>query len=261
MKNIRHGIFETNSSSSHSISIAHGSIGIFDTITPIKGKITLTGGEFGCEWRKYNSSEVKANYSAVFARDNKIMTDMLEQVLKEHTGANQITFDLGESYIDHQSALSENGDARKAFDTPTTLKSWIFNPDSWLFTGNDNECAPPNFYDVEFGIEYLYILEVDGCRVSEKFEDKPNQESLENSLRKIMDHHPLCHINKDFFEVINEYRKFHDKKVYNSFAKINDGLVTVFKTEEVTSGKGRDKDYLGDIVVESRDIKFALKKI
>jgi hypothetical protein len=46
--NIRHGVFETNSSSCHSISISEDSGGLLDVIYPNNdGIIELEGGEFG----------------------------------------------------------------------------------------------------------------------------------------------------------------------------------------------------------------------
>jgi len=157
MKNIRNKVFETNSSSTHSISIYNAIQGLYDTIVPdSNGVITLTGGEFGWEWEKYNDAITKANYAAVFTLGDRRMTDMLIQVIKDHTGAKEVEIACSDdykspnySYIDHQSARSEGGDAGEAFSTPQTLKNWIFHPDSWLFTGNDNESAPSNFYDVE----------------------------------------------------------------------------------------------------------------
>lgn len=66
MINIRLGLFETNSSSTHSIFIAPSSEGIYETLYVHKGTVHLTGGEFGWEYKKYNDAKTKANYAAVF---------------------------------------------------------------------------------------------------------------------------------------------------------------------------------------------------
>src|SRR5579885_45905 len=99
MKNIRNKVFETNSSSSHSISIYNATKGLYDTITPdSNGVITLTGGEFGWEWEKYNDAITKANYAAVFALGDQQMTDMLVQVIKDHTGAKEVEITCSDDY-------------------------------------------------------------------------------------------------------------------------------------------------------------------
>lgn len=142
-KNIRQGVFETNSSSSHSLSIAKDSDGILDTILPDEdGIIVLNGGEFGWEWEAYNDPLTKANYCAV---DQPDQIAMLTAVICQHTGAKSIQIDISNSYIDHQS----QGTASEAFVSMETLKRFIFDPRSYLFTGNDNSDAPANFYNVD----------------------------------------------------------------------------------------------------------------
>jgi len=54
---IRQSVFETNSSSAHSISLGKdtGKQFLLDTLYPDQnGTITLTGGEFGWDWFKEN---------------------------------------------------------------------------------------------------------------------------------------------------------------------------------------------------------------
>lgn len=272
MKNIRNKVFETNSSSSHSISIYNATKGLYDTITPDKnGVITLTGGEFGWEWEKYNDAITKANYAAVFAAGDTAMTDMLVEVVKEHTGAKEVLLAFGTdysdgnySYIDHQSARSEGGDAGQAFDTPLTLKNFIFHPESWLFTGNDNDTAPPNFYDVEFGILYTHELHVDGVTQTVKFQDEPGEESLKEALDNLMGYHPLCSYSnrryEDRFTFVAWDRKAADGTPFSSFEKLAQGKVTLFKTESVYSEEPK-REYKGENVLDSRDVKFQIKKL
>ncbi len=165
MKNVRNGVFETNSSSTHSISICADADGIYETVVPDKdGTIVLSGGRFGWEPIKYYDCLTKMNYAAIFTASPGTYKDydkfqaefarareLLIQVIKEHTGAKEIVFDFtveqynkdktfisGNSYIDHQSDLTEQGDALEAFASKQTLKDWLFNPKSKLETGNDN---------------------------------------------------------------------------------------------------------------------------
>ena len=147
MKNIRNNVFETNSSSSHSITIADSGE-LLDTIYPDEnGIITLSGGEWGCEVDDYNDADTKANYCAVdalyhFTEEfcNHTLLTMLIDVIKEHTGAKEVIieasvdYDNGNSNIDHQSV----GTSLDAFADKETLKRFLFNPESYLYTDNDS---------------------------------------------------------------------------------------------------------------------------
>jgi hypothetical protein len=149
MKKIRRSVFETNSSSSHSISIADTS-GLMDTL-PLNedGGVVLTGGEYGWEWKKYNDAWNKANYCAQFAHGYSDLREMLKSVITEQTGAKYVALSTTEEdgYVDHQSAMEEGGKCVKAFASPETLRKFIFDKKSWLFLGNDNSEAPDEFYD------------------------------------------------------------------------------------------------------------------
>jgi hypothetical protein len=253
MKNFRTSVFETNSSSTHSISIYNATKGVYDTIVPMEnGVIELTGGDFGWEWEKYNDALTKANYAALFAQDDKAMTDMLVEVIKEHTGAKEIDLSQLEGYIDHQSDLREGGDAHKAFDTPQILKNWLFHPESWLFTGNDNDSDPPNFYDVEFGIMYTHEVSIEGVSLSEKTEDVPEGETLGEIISRLMAFYPESDYKFFFWE-----RKINGVE-YNGLAKLKDGFITLYKTEFAYDKKG---NYLGESILDSKDIKLTIKKI
>lgn len=175
-KLIRKGVFETNSSSCHSISISHD-FTTLDTLYPDEyGNIVLNGGEFGWEIADYHDPETKANYVAVMLlhleekkkyyeehRDNEESQEWMkyydllqftyenyekckkifEKVIKEQTGCNSIIYkcDLDYnssnwSYIDHQS-FEIKSDAEWLLDEQE-VKMFIFNPNSELHTDNDN---------------------------------------------------------------------------------------------------------------------------
>ena len=141
MKQIRSNVFETNSSSSHSICVAWDKEGIIDTIAPDKdGVIVLSGGTFGRETEIYYDAITKANYCAVDYHDDPTMLQMLIEVIKEHTGASEVRLHITTdyrsanfSYIDHQS----QGTCNNFLDDKESLKSFIFNPASYLQTCND----------------------------------------------------------------------------------------------------------------------------
>jgi len=141
MKNIRRNVFETNSSSSHSISISTKD-NLFDDLEQDEnGVITLNGGEFGWGYDKYHDALTKANYCAVDSYDQPEEREMLISVIKEHTGCRDVVLNINKdfnsgnwSYIDHQS----QGTSEYAFQSRESLKRFIFDPSSYLTIDNDN---------------------------------------------------------------------------------------------------------------------------
>lgn len=147
-RKVRSGVFETNSSSTHSISISLDTGDkleekMFATIVPNSdGFILLAGGEFGWECETYSDALTKANYCAVDQRGSEANMNMLKEVIKEQTGAKKVVIDFASegaddddySYIDHQSS----GTAREAFQDKETLRRFIFDKKSVLTTDNDN---------------------------------------------------------------------------------------------------------------------------
>jgi hypothetical protein len=146
-KLIRNSTFETNSSSCHSISVSSNA-GVYDTIYPNNdGTIIVPLNEFGWEQETYNDALTKLSYLMLYVRDwvtspdkEKFM-DMLINVVKEHTGASAVEFDVNttgkswnDGYIDHQSVEDRNYDY--LFDE-IILKEFLFG-DGVLETDNDN---------------------------------------------------------------------------------------------------------------------------
>lgn len=273
MINIRTSVFETNSSSTHSISIASNADGILGTIVPNdEGVIILTGGEFGWAWDKFNDAITKANYCAVDAAEHAEHSHMLAEVLAEHTGAKKIVFAIDDgSYIDHDST----GASGEAFQSPEKLKDFIFNSKSWLFTGNDNDDSPPNFYDVEDDIVYTYELKMDGIDFSTKFSEKPSPSDVEEAAEKMAKKHPATIINREDFEDYIDHEpymvypydlKLYDETIVNSLNKIDQGLITLYRVERmwqrkessITKSNREGLAVKGDAVMDSIDISFQL---
>ena len=188
-KLIRKGVFETNSSSSHSIAIAsEDKEFVLETIYPDQhGTIIVRGEEFGWEWFKHNDAETKASYAAQqFANDRNAL-DTLEYVIKEQTGAERVIFEgLDDGYVDHDSVGIVPTSANE-------LKNFIFNRNSWLFGGNDNSEASPEFYHVpEFKDGkiirpvFKYELSIDGFKQTAKFVDKPTDEELQSAISSLV---------------------------------------------------------------------------
>lgn len=202
-KLVRKGVFETNSSSSHSIALAtEDKQFVLDTIYPNQhGEIHLTGGEFGWDWFKHNDAETKANYAAVDFDNDEQLTEMLHEVIKEQTGATSVINDFTSeysggnySYIDHDS----HGIVPRHREG---LKNFIFNKNSWLFGGNDNSTPDPTFYHVSeirdgkmIVPEYKYELSVEGLEKTTKYLTKPTDEELSDGLDALLSHRLM---NKD----------------------------------------------------------------
>lgn len=196
---IRKSVFETNSSSSHSISLAtEDKEFVLDTIYPDQdGRIFLTGGEFGWEWFKHNDALTKANYAA----QDSINMELLVEVIKEQTGATEvIIMDTSNGYIDHDSVGTTPGSDKES------LRNFIFNKNSWLFGGNDNESPDPVFYDVPeirngkiIVPKYKYELKVDGLLKTTKFKEYPTTHELSTGFEALF-RHTLLTDSGDFIE-------------------------------------------------------------
>lgn len=188
-KLIRKGVFETNSSSSHSIAIAsEDKEFVLDTIYPDQhGTIIIRGEEFGWDWFKHNDAETKASYAAQqFSNDNDAL-EKLEWVIKDQTGAERVIFEgLDNGYVDHESYGIVGKSAHE-------LKNFIFNKNSWLFGGNDNSEPDPTFYHVPeirggkmIMPEYKYELVIEGVDKTTKYLTHPTEEDLRVGIESLI---------------------------------------------------------------------------
>lgn len=158
----RHAAFETNSSSSHSITIQMGEFIPDRLYVNGNGICEVCPGEYGWGYEKHTSSSVKASYCLTWIKEmmnNYGMSadrvakyeQMLIDVLKKHTGATEVEFvpnfteetkdqhDIWAwGYIDHQSIEDGGGVGLEAFRSVEELESFIFNPRSVLVIDNDN---------------------------------------------------------------------------------------------------------------------------
>lgn len=142
MKTIRQRVFETNSSSTHSICIVE-ECELNDTIQKdSNGDIELEGGEFGWEEASYRDALTKANYMAQYVDgwcgDKKEeFTSILIEVIRKQTGCRDVIFgNLDSGYIDHQSV--EDQQYHDLFEDPELLRKFIFSKQNILHTDNDN---------------------------------------------------------------------------------------------------------------------------
>jgi hypothetical protein len=214
-KLIRNGVFETNSSSSHSISIADETKQfVLDTLYPDQnGVITLNGGEFGWEWFKHNDAETKANYAAQALGLNSSLVD----VIKEQTGASEVIIDVEDGYIDHDSygLVPTNKEE---------LRNFIFNKNSWLFGGNDNSEPDPTFYHVPEYKDgtmirpiYKFELKLENFDKKTKFLEYPTEEEIQSAFESLLSGVKLYDSNGTLhFDDDNSFysRLYRDKKYF-----------------------------------------------
>ena len=132
MRKIRNNVWESNSSSSHSLTIGDNACKLVDD-TEIE--IELGYGEYGWGYEELINWESKADYLAVEAvRDNYKM-DMLDKALKLRFPNIEITYANEDSrgYIDHQSY----GEIWNELDSVEDVYNVIFGS-SIVVIDNDN---------------------------------------------------------------------------------------------------------------------------
>lgn len=152
---IRQGVFETNSSSSHSLCIAVGELQ--DMCHLAQKVITAITGEFGWAVETHYDFDTKLAYLYTSAaRGIKLPSDfdssvlpeelytdrirMIERVVKNYTKCERVDFVVQKDnyypfgYIDHQSV----GVPNEAFESDKVMTNFLFNQHSFVHTDNDN---------------------------------------------------------------------------------------------------------------------------
>jgi hypothetical protein len=147
MKQIRKNVFETNSSSTHSICISTNAELIIPTT------IYFEFGEFGWEINTLNSISEKASYlyTALYAGDR---VDDIENIFKILKSKNiEVTFEealyeedyiypTNTGYVDHANELDEF--LNNICNNENMLFQFLFSPLSFIITGNDNDDCDTN---------------------------------------------------------------------------------------------------------------------
>ena len=146
-RQIRQGVFETNSSSTHSLCINAG-----NRYIPNMRRLKIETGEFGWEEETYYGMDDKLSYALTYAlggNSNKYI-EMLNEVLTDNMPDTDITYDgmsyeellemdvsrddVDFGYIDHESISEASG----MFLSKNSLEDFIFGRDSYFETDNDN---------------------------------------------------------------------------------------------------------------------------
>ena len=162
-KQIRQGVFETNSSSTHSICIAK------DAELSIPKSVNFKFGEFGWECDTLQSIQKKADYlyTGLIANDRQEDVDKIVQFLENKgievsveepiyetrsytdSDGKLVEYKSGGNigYVDHSYELGEFLDA--VCEDENKLMRYLFSELSFIITGNDNDDE-----DVEINVSY-----------------------------------------------------------------------------------------------------------
>lgn len=144
MINIRKGLFETNSSSTHAICIGKDNNNLV-----IPSELTFKVGEFGWENEVYYDVNTLASYLYTALTSwygGKELTNHINHIytLLGHNGCKATFIEPSvdrwgfiEGYIDHSEELGDF--LNKVLSSDKALLRYLFSPDSFIITGNDNE--------------------------------------------------------------------------------------------------------------------------
>lgn len=204
---IRNSAFETNSSSQHSITLGtdKGLPFIVDSLYPDKeGIVHIPMSDFfGRFYERFNDALTKAQYAALAAVEyNQFDLEILTEVIKDVTGCEKVFYggggyDFGE--IDHESvALIGERVASWAASRDRNyerLKDFVFNQNSWLFTGSDETNPSVSFFHVPvFGVDGEITqpkrnqqLAIEGCDGVVVLCEKYTEEEVEIAIEEIIE--------------------------------------------------------------------------
>ena len=166
---VRKGVFETNSSSTHAISICE-----FDVNKhKIPETLVFKTGEYGWECDSYYDTESKASYLWTAILSEYQYLDQEEDLIKIKGSLTKLLNDAGvknvyfedypyetspwneRSYIQSDGYIDHAGDlygwANEMIEEPELLYGYLFNSESVVLTGNDNDD-----YDVEYAKNAIY---------------------------------------------------------------------------------------------------------
>ena len=147
-KTIRDALFETNSSSVHTLVYKNQTLAKPELpINPETNKVIGHFGQFGIGDIYYETQEMKLSYllTVLYYIHHHNTEDVydswdfeeLEKVVNKHCGTDGIEIKEGiEPYIDHQS-VPEYGDCKLFSLTKENMENFIFNPDVMLHTDCD----------------------------------------------------------------------------------------------------------------------------
>lgn len=234
MKLIRNSVWETNSSSCHSISLASSDKEfVLDTIYPDNnGIIYIKTAYFGRWFERSNDVNIKASYAATsiqYGLDEQLLID----IIKEQTGAIDVIIE-GDGDIDHESVAVC---PRNKED----LRNFIFNKNSWLFIAHDEGTPELGFYDVlpiytKDGViepDFKYELNIPFINKSFKLLELPNEKQFYELIESL---DVRYNKTKNLWEVDSNYwkstEKYFEPKYYLE-QKLENGYILLFDSDKM----------------------------
>lgn len=174
---IRKNVFETNSSSSHSLTMAQGDVvQVPFTKRELRdGKVIVGLDDYGWEWHRYYKPSNKLAYLLTQAllgsgeygdarvpdgSPEEVTREVCEEnekaallceVVKAHTGCELLFSPGSRGSIDHDSV----GTGNELFCSAAELTQFLFSAESCVETGNDNS-GPNKLIDTDRGREHYY---------------------------------------------------------------------------------------------------------
>lgn len=138
-RTIRKGLFETNSSSIHCITIGNNGENFYEKLPK---KVEFTFGEFGWEHEIYNDTESKASYLYTLIRYNEMGEEYINKIrdiLAEWNVESEFAdnYEQGWFYVDH--GFNAKSLVEKLCNDSRLLMNYLFSEGSVIETGNDNE--------------------------------------------------------------------------------------------------------------------------
>ncbi len=163
MKQVRRSVFETNSSSTHSITITHGKIANNNIRVDRDGYIHTELGEFGWEVWDYKGQAERLSYLVTMLAvksdvtlwcyeddESRTEKDIVEDIMKthefeklsdeigRHARCSGVIIDPSDGYIDHQSH-EDYRDFQDFLDQyNTNVVEFVFGRGNVVHTDNDN---------------------------------------------------------------------------------------------------------------------------
>lgn len=161
MRTIRTNCFETNSSSTHSVTIDSSS----------ERELNVAGtkvypSEFGWKWNRFNDFATKASYFWTLVidhpQDHDDLKCRIERLAEKNRFSLEPSKDSSYCYVDHGwEHYDEFISKYSELNTDDGLFNFLTSKSCWIMLGNDNSHGEPNFrltpFQVENATSYLIL--------------------------------------------------------------------------------------------------------
>jgi len=131
MIKIRRNVFETNSSSMHSLSVIGSDR--MTTLTSKDGIVVVGEGEFGWGYETLKTPTAKLSYLVTQYSGDEDMIDLIKEAVKDYTGLTLAVYESG-GYIDHES----EGMISEYITDKQSIIDLVFNEKNVIVIDNDN---------------------------------------------------------------------------------------------------------------------------